>query len=264
MRGVHLTGCHNLLMPSLCSPAVFVHGLIGSFYEPAAVEALLGRPSSAPDLIGYGPTTPESISVESQVASLRDHIRDKHGHEPVHLIAHSIGAVYAFEYAARYPKAVATIINVEGNFSLADAFWSSSIAAMPANVAQASIEELLADAEGWLQASGIEVTGVVLERARRALNYQAWTTVWASAKAIVARSGEPKYQDTLRSVFTKIPVHLVAGENSESGWAVPEWALRSAASYDVIPGVGHMMMLEQPELFGAQIGRLLHTYSPAA
>ncbi len=248
-------------MSSVSTPAVFVHGLIGPFYEPTAIAELHGRPSSGPDLIGYGAVTDEVISVRSQVAALRDHITVEHGQEPVHLVAHSIGAVYACEYAARYPNAVSSIVNVEGNFSLADAFWSSSIAAMPANIAQASIGTLLSDTEGWLRASGIEWTADVLERAQRALDYQAWSTVWASAKAIVSHTGESDYQDTLRLVLETLPVHLLAGERSESEWAVPRWARTAAASYDLIPGSGHMVMLEQPQLFGRRIAELLGSSS---
>ena len=32
----------------------------------------------------------------------------------------------------------------------------------------------------------------------------------------------------------------------------------AAASSTVLPGVGHMMMLEQPELFGAVVARILN------
>jgi pimeloyl-ACP methyl ester carboxylesterase len=240
-------------------PAVFVHGLIGPFSEPAALQALHPRPTSAPHLNGYGTLSGgfDEISTESQVASLLEHVDAVSRHEPVHLIAHSVGAVYAFTLAARYPEKVASIVNVEGNFSLADAFWSGSLAAMQADRAEMAIRASLASAEAWLGDCGVEATPVLIRRAEEALAYQPWSTVWDSARAIVETTGEPAYEQMLQDVFGRIPVHLLAGEHSASGWAVPDWAVAAAASSTVLPGVGHMMMLEQPEMFGAAVARIL-------
>ncbi|MDY0828614.1 hypothetical protein SK224_05680 [Microbacterium sp. BG28] len=81
--------------------------------------------------------------------------------------------------------------------------------------------------------------------------------MWDSAAAIVDATGRPDYDALLRRVFAGKPVHLVAGERSADGWHVPDWARGAAASSTVIPGVGHMMMLERPEAFGLSIRRLL-------
>ncbi|QXH43900.1 alpha/beta hydrolase [Pseudomonas xanthosomatis] len=53
------------------------------------------------------------------------------------------------------------------------------------------------------------------------------------------------------------PVHLLAGEHSRSGWDVPHWAAQQAASVTVLPGVGHLMMLEDPQGFAQALARLL-------
>lgn len=245
-------------MTSACA-AVFVHGLIGPFSEPAALQALHPRPTSAPHLNGYGNLSAglEEISTESQVAALYEHVEAISSQEPVHLIAHSVGAVYAFTLAARYPEKVASIVTVEGNFSLADAFWSGALAAMPADRAEIEIRASLSSADAWLANCGIEPTSLLTQRAGEALAYQPWSTVWSSARAIVETTGKPDYDKMLQYVFGRIPVHLLAGEYSASGWAVPEWAIAAAASSTVLPGVGHMMMLEQPELFGAAVARIL-------
>lgn len=244
--------------------AVFIHGLIGPFSEPAALQALHPRPTSAPDLNGYGTLKGggaggfDDISTESQVAALHDHVAAVSSREPVHLIAHSVGAVYAFTFAARYPERVASIITVEGNFSLADAFWSGALAAMPADRAESVIRASLSSADAWLTDCGIELTPVLVERAGEALAYQPWSTVWSSARAIVDTTGTSDYDEMLQHVFRRIPVHLLTGEHSAAGWAVPDWAFAAAASSTVLPGVGHMMMLEQPELFGAAVAGILN------
>lgn len=175
----------------------------------------------------------------------------------MHLVAHSIGAVYAFTLADREPELVESVTTVEGNFSLADAFWSRSIAALGAEDAQRVITQRLDDPEAFLAADGVPETDENLVRAGEALAYQPWRTVWDSAAAIVEATGRPDYDALLRRVFADKPVHLVAGERSAGGWHVPDWARRVAVSSTVMPGVGHMMMLERPEAFGLALRRLL-------
>ena len=46
------------------------------------------------------------------------------------------------------------------------------------------------------------------------------------AASVVAVTGAPAYQDTLRQVFERHPVYLLSGERSHAGWNVPDWAWR--------------------------------------
>ncbi|MEA5456975.1 alpha/beta hydrolase [Sinomonas sp. JGH33] len=229
---------------------VFVHGLFGPLDDPAAFRRLSPAVCSAPDLCGYGRLIGEPVSLSGQVEALRSNIRDLHPGQRVHLVGHSIGAVYAFALADESPELVQTITTVEGNFTLADAFWSRTIAALEEDQAQAEIEKRLTAPEEFLAADGITATPAILAKAEQALAYQPWRTVWESAAAIVETTAAPEYEAMLRRVFDHHRVHLVAGERSVSGWDVPAWARAGAASWTVIPGVGHMMMLEDPEAFG--------------
>jgi len=61
------------------------------------------------------------------------------------LVAHSIGAVYAFELADARPDLVESVTSVEGNFSLHDAFWSRSIAELEADDARRQVLALLGE-----------------------------------------------------------------------------------------------------------------------
>jgi lipase len=67
----------------------------------------------------------------------------------------------------------------------------------------------------------------------------------------------PAWEAMLREVFATMPVHLLAGERSRAAWDVPPWALAAARSYTELPGTGHLMMLEEPELFGSTLADLL-------
>jgi lipase len=95
--------------------------------------------------------------------------------------------------------------------------------------------------------------------AAQALTYQPASTIRATARAVVECTGRPAYEQLLRNVFGRTPVHLVAGERSRDGWDVPDWALASAASYTEIPDTGHMVMLEAPHSVGRLLAELCAT-----
>lgn len=230
------------------TPFVFVHGLFGPFADETVFEALRPASCSAPDLIGYGRTA-GTVTTDGQVAALRAHVDQVSPSGPVHLVAHSIGAVFAFLYADAHPERVASVTSVEGNVTLDDAFWSRSIAALDEDTARTTIEERLADPDGFLAGDGIRPTDQLIVAARQALSYQPWRTVWESARSVVATTGGQEWQRTLARVFAATPVHLVAGERSRDDWHVPEWAVREAATFDVVTGAGHMLMLEHPSRF---------------
>lgn len=214
-------------------PVIFIHGLVGPFRVPSAL-------SLHPDLLGYGAEAqadPAEISIDAQVEHVRAAIDGALPAGRAHVVGHSIGGVIAAVYAHRYPERVASFVNVEGNFTLADAFWSAQLATK----SPAEIDEILR-AEPAIA---------------HALGYQPATTVRAMARAVIEFTGDPSYEPMLREVFARTPVHLVAGARSRAGWDVPDWALAEAASYTEIPDAGHMVMDDAPEAFGELLGRLL-------
>jgi len=245
------------------APFVFVHGLFGPFADESAYGRLAPAGCSAPDLPGYGTQAGSgAVTLEAQVGALRAHIRVHHPDQPVNLVAHSIGAVYAFALADSEPGLVRSVTSVEGNFSLADAFWSRSIAELREDAAQAAIEPRLADPAAFLAADGIPATEEHLARAEQALAYQPWRTVWESAITIVAATASDRYENMMKRVFARTPVYLVAGERTAAAWAVPGWAKEAARGSVVLPGTGHMMMLEKPEDFGRCLNQLVGGRNP--
>lgn len=235
---------------------VFVHGLFGPLNDPAVFDQLTPARCSAPDLDGYGKRRREPVTLAGQVSALRTHIEERHPESRVTLVAHSIGAVYAFTLADQFPELVASIVTVEGNFTLRDAFWSTSIAAMAEDEARASIEARLDDPVAFLADDGISASEPWTSRAAEALSFQPWRTIWQSAKAVVESTARSEYSELLRRVFERHPVHLVAGERSRDGWDVPDWARGAAVSDTTMENVGHMMALEGPVAFGTLIAHL--------
>ncbi|MFM0249031.1 alpha/beta fold hydrolase [Paraburkholderia sediminicola] len=239
---------------------VMIHGLFGSqsFYAPnrriAAVDVL------TPDLIGYGALKDiavEPVTLAGQAAHVIRYVQEHIG-APSVLLGHSVGGAVAMLAAASAPDLVCGVINVEGNFTLDDAFWCRKIAGLDAAAWQAEHTRVVADPEGWLKNDGIAVTPQRLEWARTALANQPRETIQAMARAVVAETGAPDFLSRIRTVVERgTPLFMLAGERSASGWGAPDWAHAAARSYVVQPGVGHMMMLEDPDGFCRIVGEMV-------
>lgn len=240
-------------MTTSTAPVVLVHGLIGPLADARITAHLQPAVVSSPDLLGYGAEAdadPESITIDAQVESLCASVERVAPDARVRLVGHSVGGVITATFAHRHPERVASFINVEGNFTLVDAFWSAQIAEKPPREVDELLESERADPARWLEQMGVEPSPERVRAAVEALAYQPATTVQAVARAVVAFTSRPGYERLLREVFEHTAVHLVAGARSRSGWDVPEWALAAAASYTEIPDCGHMIALEAPDVFG--------------
>ncbi|MDN0085247.1 alpha/beta hydrolase [Crenobacter sp. SG2305] len=238
---------------------VLIHGLMGTLNNLQLATSRSVYHAFAPDLLGYGQQAHRlsaNLSLSDQVDYLAELIATETG-QPVILLGHSVGGAIAMLLADHYPERVSAVVNVEGNFTLNDAFWSASVAKQPVEEVEALIDGFHADPAAWLARAGVEPNTERLAEAERWLACQGGATVRAMGRAVVEATGVPEYLRILRRVFERTPVHLVAGERSRDGWDVPDWALDAAASVTVMPGVGHMMMLEDPAGFGRMVAGLL-------
>lgn len=259
MLRVRLSTNHRLGSLLSTPPVVFVHGLIGTLQFPE-FAARVATDALAPDLLGYGTLQhlpAEAITVATQVEHLRATIDASFPNRPVTLVGHSVGGVVAVLLADAYPARVASVVSIEGNFTLKDAFWSSSVARMSPDDAEALMDGFRTDPSAWLARSGVPPTARNLAVAARWLAQQPGRTVRAMAQTVVAVTEAPAYLARARRVFTHCPVHLMAGERSRPGWDIPEWALERAASTTVLPDTGHMMMVEDTDGFVAALHRIL-------
>ncbi|WP_254073789.1 alpha/beta fold hydrolase [Burkholderia sp. S171] len=234
------------------TPLVMIHGLMGSidYFSPAA--RMDGISVHTPDLIGYGPQAnadARPITLDNQAASVIRYVEEHIG-EPSWLLGHSVGGAVAMLIAATAPKLVRGLISVEGNFTLNDAFWCRKIAALSEEAWRAEHRLMLDDPTAWLQDSGIALSPQRIAWANDILRHQPRSTIAATARAVVKETGSPAFLQHAHTVIANgTPIHLLAGERSAPGWDVPDWVKSASLSYVIQPDTGHMMMLEQPEIF---------------
>ena len=180
--------------------------------------------------------------------------------EKVWLVGHSVGGALAMLFAAKFPKMVLGIVNIEGNFTLGDAFWSQRISKLDASSWQKEYETLCGDPAKWLSDGGIQPTDRRIQWAREVLCYQNAKTIQSVAKTVVERTGRENYLELIQKVLeSEIPVFLYAGENSRKDWNVPDFVLERAAQVTIHPSTGHMMMLEDPDEFCKNLERMMGT-----
>ena len=158
--------------------------------------------------------------------------------------------------ADQHPNLVRGMINVEGNFTLKDAFWSRKIAAKRPQEWSHEYQALQSDIPAWVERCGVSPTPQHVEWCRELLSNQPACTVYAMSKAILVETQEPGYLQAVHRVVDRgLPIHLIAGERSADAWDVPEFVRMAAASYTVIPETGHLMMLEEPDAFCKVVDR---------
>ena len=241
------------------APLIMVHGLFGPlhFFDPAA--RLNGIAVSTPDLLGYAANpAPPHLSLSAQADEIVRVLRAQA--RPCHLLGHSVGGAVALLAAQRAPELVQSIISVEGNFTLDDAFMCRRIAPMLEQEWEAELQCIQQDPASWLVKGGIAVTPDRLQMAHTILHNQSAAILQAMARAVVQETADPSYLDAVRRVLAcGTPLHLLAGSRSADAWNVPAWVREGAASELVMPNCGHMMMLEKPDLFCKTIVRI--TYS---
>ncbi len=231
---------------------VMIHGLVGSlrYFDPQA--RLSGATVIAEDLLGYGRQRdfpPDRLTLAAQADHIAQRIDELSG-ERVWLLGHSMGGAVAVLAADRRPERLCGFINVEGNFTEKDAFWSRKIVEKQPDEWAEEYRQMQADPAGWLERCDVEPDPERTAWAEHTLEHQPATTVYAMANALLNETLCPGYLDTVRRLLDRgLPMHLVAGAKSGADWDVPTFVRVAAASYTEQPTVGHLMMLEDPDGF---------------
>ncbi|UCE58666.1 MAG: alpha/beta hydrolase [Phycisphaerales bacterium] len=212
------------------------------------------------DLLGYGRSRDipqDRLTLQAQVDHVFEHLGSIGGGN-VWVLGHSMGGQIAMMLADQHPDLLSGMINVEGNFTMKDAFWSSKIVGQRVEEWAAEYQSMQDDPAAWLSRCGVETNPRNILWGKHILANQPADTVYSMSAELVAAAKIPDYPAAVRRVVERgPPIHLLAGERSAAAWDVPDFVLRAAASYTQMPGVGHLMMLEMPDEFCRMIDRLI-------
>ncbi len=238
---------------------------------PLAGEAL--------DLPGFGYSPPPAdgdYSLDARAASVISLI-ERRGNWPVHLIGNSLGGAISTRVAARRPDLVRTLTLISpalpdlrprllparlavvavpgiGRFLL-----SKMLAMTPEQRADASISELYADPARVRPERRAEAIAEVTRRDR--LDY-AVDALLGSARALVAEYTRPGpgslWADAARVTAPTLMIH-----GSHDRLVNPAMAGRAARTFRncravVLPRIGHVAMMERPDLVAAELREFLH------
>jgi lipase len=193
------------------TPIIFIHGLFAILarpqapHTPSVSQFLSPNPVSIPDLPGYGTkrhSPPEAVSIDAAADFISAHLHEL-GYDRAHLVGHSIGGVVAVVVASRSPEAVASIVSVEGNFTLKDAFWSQQLARMERSEVDALLASYRTDPRAWLAGAGVDATAEQGELAVHSLQAQPSSTLQAMARSVVETTAEASYLQEIATILDR-------------------------------------------------------------
>ncbi len=238
---------------------VLLHGLGGSrtSWEPQLAALSTGHRVAAWDLPGYGMSAPlpDSVTFPALAHAATDWISALHD-GPAHVVGISMGAMIAQYLAAWHPESVRslTLLSASPAFGLdgtSPQKWQA------ARLAPLAAGQQPADfADRVLRAiAGPQISEAALDGQRRAM----------------ARISGPALQSSIECLITHDARPLLAGITAPTLVMVGELDEETPPSYahvlsegiphawlQTVPGVGHLLNVEAPDVVNAAIVRHLH------
>ncbi|HEY2078778.1 MAG TPA: alpha/beta hydrolase [Streptosporangiaceae bacterium] len=268
--------------PPGAEPAVLVHGLGGSALNWTDLMSLLSQGAAAGppmacdalDLPGFGYSPPPAdgdYSVAARAAAVISLIEQR-GCGPVHLIGNSLGGAISTRIAARRPDLVRTLTLISPALpDLRPRLLPARLAVVampgvgpwllgkmrtmtPEKRTDTSIGELYADPSRFLPERRAEAIAEVSRRDRLSYSVEA---LLGSTRALVAEYTRPGptslWQDAAKVTAPTLLIH-----GSHDRLVNPAMAGRAARTFRncravVLPMIGHVAMMERPELVAAEM-----------
>jgi pimeloyl-ACP methyl ester carboxylesterase len=232
---------------------VLIHGLGGSkeyLQIILNIAELLAFNVLIPDLVGFGETpAPKSFTytMQEQADSVRTLIDELNITGDIAIIAHSMGGPVGIMLAETLGDRAKAVVYAEGNIDFDDCFSSNLV------ITRYTFEEY--KAKGF--AKGLDILRKQGNVGRIASSQEkaGAETIYLSSKDLVKVSSE----DTLigRLSALKIPILAIYGEMNRGKWT-SEKKLGALFPLVFIPEAGHMMMVDNPAAFYAEVAAFIH------
>ena len=203
-----------------------------------------GHSVLAPDLPGHGRSSGRPLQTIADMADWTSALLDAAGATTARLVGHSMGSLIAIETSARHPDKVSalSLIGTAATMTVGSDLLKAAEANDTAAIDMVSIWGLGFKAElGGSLAPGLWMH----QGAQRVLERTAPGVLYSDLNACNA------YQNALAAAAqVKVPTTVILGERDMMTPAKAGKTLAAAipnARTVVLPGAGHMMMVEQPD-----------------
>jgi pimeloyl-ACP methyl ester carboxylesterase len=240
------------------TPIVLVHGVGLDRHMWAPFSAALGLPTIAYDMLGLGDADkPEGPYTLSMYAEQLRSVAARIGGAPVDVVGFSMGALVAQRFAADHPSLVRRLVLVSGVFDRT-ADERAAIVARVAEVRSGNYADSIEPAiERWFTpAFAADHPDTVQAVRQRMLANEVRS--YANAYEVFATGDEELVPLAPRIAA---PTLVVTGADDQR--STPAMTKRLAAALPngraaVLPGVRHLLPLEQPELLADMVRHFLH------
>lgn len=219
-------------------PVLFVHGFAADHTAWAGLQSQMARAGCrtlAVDLPSHGAATLEALDIDDLHPPLQTVARERLGRAPIHLVAHSIGAIAALRLAQIRPAASLTLIAPAGVGRRIDGIFLDALA-RPKNAdhVKSTLKRLTAGPNG-LSDAAIQSLFERLNQGR----------VSALAHALAGASGQAAdIRAPLAALAADIPVSLLLGHRDR----ILDWSealdISPLIGVHHFPDAGHMPQWE--------------------
>ncbi|MEO0383896.1 MAG: acetoin dehydrogenase dihydrolipoyllysine-residue acetyltransferase subunit [Pseudomonadota bacterium] len=220
-------------------PVMFIHGFAADHTAWAGLQSHMARAGCrtlAVDLPSHGATTLDAHDVDDLLPPLSQ-VMQHLGSQPIHLVAHSMGALAAVKLAQAHPVASLTLISPAGVGRRVNTGFLDALAA-PKGVdhVRSTLRRLTSGPNGL---SEVAVNGIFQQLKQGRAAALAQSLAGASGQAVDIRAD-------LAALAAKVPVSLILGHRDQ----ILDWSealeVSPLLSVHHFPDVGHMPHWEAP------------------